>query len=256
MEDISYNKGNERLRFFDLNGKMIDEQEFISIYSKEYFLGGEGNIPEIRRSSYYIENEICKILKNGISGEDDVTKVMAWKIGRIKHKESDISKNFVFSSDWEETEKHNPSLYGKRFNLKKISEFIVSDRKKLSALAKNKPQEFLNKLRDQDIEGLGTVYMIALLFFMSGGDQPIYDRFAMAALKAVYCGICPSGSDKVSVRGLPDKKSKAFNSVVEKEYGCYIKMLSGLETDYRKCRDLDRALWVYGHLVIEKCTRR
>ena len=42
--------------------------------------------------------------------------------------------------------------------------------------------QLLIYINDNNIAGLGSVYLITLLFFITNGDCPIYDCFAMAAL--------------------------------------------------------------------------
>ena len=53
-------------------------------------------------------------------------------------------------------------------------------------------------------------------------------------------------------KGLPEKSTKGFETVMEKEMGDYIADLTFIFGDDHKLnRDVDRALWVYGHLFSE-----
>ena len=105
--------------------------------------------------------------------------------------------------------------------------------------------------RENKIVGLGSVYLINLLFFLSHGKCPIYDRFAMASLRAYEEGLSPveyKGKPPVKVPNLPDKNSKRFETICENgAYAEYIEKLDALGVDYKEDRRLDRALWVYGH---------
>ena len=47
---------------------------------------------------------------------------------------------------------------------------------------KSEPQEVINELKNNSPNGIGTVYLITLLFFISRGEYPIYDRFVKIAI--------------------------------------------------------------------------
>lgn len=141
---------------------------------------------------------------------------------------------------------------------------------------KEKQQKFLEKLTIASLEGIGSVYLITFMYFITQGEMRIYDIFAMMALDAIY----PSNvQDELSFgslnslyiganvkpRDLPQKDQLGFkklfsdNKRYNKTYQIYIKKLNqfvedynkelteGQKVTYEKCRDIDRALWVYGH---------
>ena len=115
--------------------------------------------------------------------------------------------------------------------------------------------------------GIGFVYAITLLFFISNGKFPIYDRFAHKALLALYCetdirivgeGITlPKISDK-SKSQIRETRLKSINTLLKDIYGysqnketiisphAYLPLLKNFP-DYQTNRNVDRALWVYGH---------
>lgn len=243
--------------FYDFKGEPIGVKEFIELYEPCYFIQSDNKKDEeircIRTSRYVEVEEIEPILEEGIKSRADLAKVMAWKIGKIKHKES--KEKIVYASDWELCEKENPMRYGKEMDLNTLADYILGNRDKLEVLAADKPQECLNWLRDitreNKIVGLGSVYLINLLFFLSRGKCPIYDRFAMASLRAYEDGLSPvghKGKPPVKVPNLPDKNSKRFETICENgAYAEYIEKLDALGVDYKEDRRLDRALWVYGH---------
>ena len=115
-------------------------------------------------------------------------------------------------------------------------------------MIENRPQEILNALRDNSPEGIGTIYLITLLYFISKGKYPIYDRFADLAIQAIIQKEKPGTklNHKEPVTKGDNKFDtiyidtiKPFSKRIEKAFHSYDK--------YLKNRDLDRALWVYGH---------
>ena len=115
--------------------------------------------------------------------------------------------------------------------------------------------------KDSDIKkamrGIGTVYLLTLLYFITGGATPIYDRFAMAALLVwkLRDSITIPENSIIRVEALPDKKDdKVRNILKEGLYSKYIELLSdfcgmvyGDKDKWKDDRNVDRALWVYGH---------
>ena len=87
--------------------------------------------------------------------------------------------------------------------------------------------------------------------FMSGGYYPIYDKYAFVALNAIHDGISPADSlyDPLKYTEPPAKSIKDFGKrVFEEKYQGYIDKLNKIFGDeYKKKRDIDRALWAYGH---------
>ena len=164
------------MAFYSPDGiQKLTTKEFVDYYSNAYTLDGL-KIHEIRytQSSSFVEDEISRILSDGFKNRADIAKAMAWKLGRIKHRE--CMNEFIYSSDWECCEKLNPMHYGKELDLDKLFRFIIKNKDELERITDNDPQKCLMTLRDQGIEGLGTVYLITLLFFLSHGKHPIYPK--------------------------------------------------------------------------------
>ena len=236
--------------FYDFKGEPIGVKEFIELYEPCYFIENK-KAEGIRhtQTARCVEDEVVAILNGHIESRADVAKVMAWKIGKIKHGESEDNTKIVYAADWKTCEEENPNS-GKKMDLKTLADYILGNRDKLEVLAAEKPQECLNQLRDvaEKIDGMGSVLMINLLFFLSHGKGPIYDRFAMASLIAYEDGLSPVGHNEVVLSDLPDKTDKRFETICEDGiYAKYIEKLDALGVDYKEDRRLDRALWVYGH---------
>lgn len=239
--------------FYDFKGEPIGVKEFIELYEPCYFIENK-KAEGIRhtQTARCVEDEVVAILNGHIESRADVAKVMAWKIGKIKHGESEKNRIIVYAADWKTCEEENPNS-GKKLDLNTLADYILDNRDKLEVLAAEKPQECLNQLRDvaEKIDGMGPVLMINLLFFLSHGKCPIYDCFVMASLRAYEEGLSPveyKGKPPVKVPNLPDKNSKRFETICEDGiYAEYIEKLDALGVDYKEDRRLDRALWVYGH---------
>lgn len=122
----------------------------------------------------------------------------------------------------------------------------------LKALTYKNADDFLNRINK--IDGVGSIYMITLLFFASKGQYPIYDQFADKALWAIKKDKTPR-SKVDDYKGFPDKKSNYWKKYKDDD-DSYCNRLdevaSDLREDYKGCtnehRKLDRALWVYGHM--------
>ena len=242
--------------FYDFKGEPIGVKEFIELYEPCYFIENK-KAEGIRhtQTARCVEDEIVAILNGHIENEHikfraNLAKVMAWKIGKIKHEESKKNEKIVYASDWKLCETKNPKRYGEEMDLDTLAKSMFDNRNELKKLAAEKPQECLNQLRDvaEKIDGMGPVYLINLLFFLSHGKCPIYDRFAMASLIAYEDGLSPVGHNEVVLSDLPDKTDKRFETICEDGiYAKYIEKLDALGVDYKEDRRLDRALWVYGH---------
>ena len=237
------------MEMYAIDGTKITMQEFITMYGNSYYTDQPKYVSRATQSSRFTENEIDRLLSDGIKKPIDVVHILAWKLGKIKHKESDST--FVYAKDWKNAEQYNVFRYKKVFDIKKISEYIETYICELEAEAKNNPQKVLCELRDLNVDGIGTVYLITLLYFISRGEYPIYDRFAMMSVQAILNNQKPG--DIVIVKELPEKSSSKFNRVFEEKINPFIENLKTIFGEmYKENRDIDRALWVYGHCFRNK----
>lgn len=235
------------MKFYDINGTEICKEQFVKIYGDSYFIGKKRIVNGVGQNSRYTEEEIEKVLKYGIKTPIDVVHILAWKIGKIKHSESEKKREFVYAKDWDKSESFcKVYRYGREFDINKISSYISENIGSLEKEVSESPQNVLCKLCEQSVKGIGTVYLITLMYFISRGSYPIYDRFAKKAIDAIVNDVKPGGV--IKERQLPDKTSEKFCKIMEnemKEYMCSLEAVFG--SDY-KDRDIDRALWVYGHM--------
>lgn len=247
------------MKYYLPDGTEITAKEFVNRYSEDYFLkeiGKKGLVPDLYRNSEYIEKEIEKILHEGIKDERDVARIIAWKIAKIRHRESEENQEFRYASDWVNAEQLSVTRYSKPFPLEKIAHNITNNIEKLEKLAVEDPQGLLNAINKPEYKGMGSVYLVTLLYFLSKGEYPIYDQFAMMSLTAIISGASPILGEKVAVdvkfKELPTKDSTKFSEIMKNEMAQYIKMLNDIFGDeWKTNRKIDQALWVYGHLFKE-----
>ena len=232
------------MRFYDTSKKEVSSDDFVSMYADSYYIGNEKLCKRAPQSSTYTEQEIDCILCEGIKTPLDVVHILAWKIGKIKHKDS--TDRFVYAKDWVGAESFKVYRYKKEFDIKTVSCHISDNIERLEAQAETDPQGVLNELKDLGTDGIGTVYLVTLLYFISRGKYPIYDRFAKIAVDAIIGDKRPG--EAIVYKDLPDKKSKAFDTLYDEYLLDYSRNLYSIFKDeYKENRDIDRALWVYGH---------
>ena len=112
---------------------------------------------------------------------------------------------------------------------------------KASAQNARKALEILFDCKNRSsVKQLGTVYLLAILFFISGGDYPLYDKYAHTAVKALYLGKNPKD---VFVGDAPQDSIDKIAGLYEE----YCSLLKSCFGTFSIDRALDRALWVYGH---------
>lgn len=235
------------MKFYMKDGTEISKETFIKSYNDSYYLGSSRVLNRVTQNSKYVENEIDQLLKNGIREPIDIIHILAWKIGKVRHTDSDNEKRFVYAKGWDDAENFKIKLYKNTLDVKEFVLYIIKNIAELEKLSENEPQEVLNQLKEHSPKGIGTVYLVTLLYFISKGKHPIYDRFAMMALDAISGDIKPY-SQKIKAPILPDKHSSKFKHVMDRYYKEYVEKVNKIfGSVYWKNRDIDRALWVYGH---------
>lgn len=236
--------------FYTQEKQIISEGEFLKLYGDSYYLCEPRAVSGVSQNSKKAEEIIEHILKNGISDKEDVKKILAWKIGKVDHKKSEKEQDFCFTKDWEETGMQNLKTRYHTLDLDPISSYITDNCDELRQLSITDPQEVLNRLSAIETKGLGTTYLITLLYFISGGKVPIYDRFAAMALEAITHDRKPG--EWIHINKLPDKDSKKRSGkVIDNYIEPYKMQLIDIFEDKWQCRDIDRALWVYGHSFLQ-----
>ena len=218
----------------------VQKKSFIDKYEQFYFVKEEytENEKELlgtilkNKSSYAVEEYADNVLKKLMPLDK---RVFLWKAGRLKEHEA-IRKDANSISEVKN---------GRGHKIENADEFI-SEIKKMT-LVKGKGSFKVNynsllKISEQiKLKNVGAVYLITILFFLSDKEYPIYDYFAHKAVKALYLNKKPH---EVFVGAAPDKKEK---DKVFAMYGEYIYLLDHVFGYHNIERELDRALWVFGH---------
>jgi len=199
---------------FNVYGGLISKEEFVESYSKMYYFF----------NSYDTEMEIETIYSKGYElTSEEIVKFLRWKVGDKENGDT-IRTQYGLGISADKVKK----LVG-------ISSQLNNDRDTKS---------LYEKILQQSIENIGGVYTLALISLFKKGEEPIYDRYAEVALDAVTNGT--RLRDSVNYVELPEKKKvdEIFN-----RYSIYIgKLTMHFGSDWKTNRDIDRALWTYGHL--------
>lgn len=248
-------------KFYSPAGKEIGKEEFICRYSTIYYLDYklQNDFPigalkgKASKTSRFVETEIDRLISSGMTNLKDVMHVIAWKMDRIKQKESEDSHLWVYHAHSEDTETGLiQNRQGKKIDCSNLANVILTNYDLwIDFIRKDNPQAILDILAKEAPEGIGTVYFITLLYFISLSEYPIYDQFAKKAIDAIKTGTKPNIT--ISYKELPDRNNSDFSKVGEtlKTFKNDIKEIFGYE-NYKASRDIDRALWVYGHLFKDK----
>ena len=253
-------------KFYYPNGELIEKREnFIDFYSKVYYY---------LNADIALEKEMEEILeRSGGLTKDNIVDIFRWKIGATNYNRNKL----IVESQYLQGE--NAISLMPVWDLVDDWQSDGTDKK----LQENPDSEETDKTAEDVFAKLikcpdiGPVYAITLLYFLSKGTYPIYDKFADLALKAITedtYGFTEEGNlkDLIPYSDLKDLISKEeLKAIRENEkkndakemflaYKRYISLLQTvLENDYSEYktnRDYDRALWVYGHLFNQTETNK
>ncbi len=255
FQDSKINCTFEKAYFKNSNG-----QTFQSNRKPEKEIVGIKVTPTDRSVEEYAE----KLLESG----EVCLGAAAWKMGRLFSPDGvEVKVNLEHNENDNEIIKNG---YGHRIDvneLKRYLEYLSDPETKLTALIEeyvnindadpNKKyndrfeilERIYSKMAQTDIskeerivpKNFGSVYILAMLYFLSRGGIPIYDQFAHKAVKALYAKVNPN---MIYVGSSPDKSDT--KSVVKMLLE-YIWLLEKVFGKSNIDRTIDRALWVYGH---------
>lgn len=225
------------MTFYDQNNQKITQLEWVKLFEPYYFLSGKIHGRRINRQnqgSKFVENEIEKILKNGLNSTN-VPLIIAWKIGAINHSDSEQQKTIIYKNNFYQTSELK-TLFGP-IKTADIIKYCVDNFDDLIDANKDAERLFdlLYKNRGQNSR-FGHVYCISLLYFFTQGVWPIYDRYAHTAIEAIFSG-------KLIGDIIPYRQINSWSDY-QKYYVNKMIDLFGTKNIPRK---IDRSLWVYGH---------
>ena len=211
------------MKFYDVNGISLSRESFVKIYNEKYFSDYKNNTKDLEREI----QEKCE------SGTIDLNCI-AWKFGK-------------------KTDESMTNGYGKSVSgLDEFLEFIRKNKKEFNKLlcmdeiSRENLEEVFKRLSEKSPDNFGTVYIITVMFFLSMGKIPIYDKFAHKAIKAIYFDKKPS---RVYVGQPPEKPMITESINMLYEYMWLLNQVFETWQNNGPCitREEDRALWTYGH---------
>lgn len=260
-------------RYFYPDGEEItDKMQFIEFYSKVYCYENHKH--------WDLELEMEKLLKHDkpLSGKD-IASILLWKTNGTPEKSrngefriKDFGRTIIIRDELREAHEF------KRLNEPK------RNRNETNEIDEDNEKEFVRHLvkfyylnpkssgEDGERTGIGFVYAITLLFFVTKGAYPIYDRYAHVGLKSVMEGGNPTDKQyKITEKCYrnnmfhspyrkTDKNGKkvVYEPSIDRAWEDYLeykRLLMAKEAFgdvYEKqgfhYRDIDRAIWAYGHL--------
>ena len=257
------------MKMFLLNGKhCTDINEFVTCYNNQYYWMNKG---------YFAEKKIDTLLYEYESYDPkNIYFILAWKMAGLDIKNTnDLVNNtqeniyYYKNKGWIANEfsgKNN----GRPVDFSKIIETSVESSsarkewmKKGFAEDEKGASDLLTNLADTDTKEMGAVYYLTLLYFLTASRWPIYDQFAYKAMCAIKNGKEPYIAHIDYSQRLPQKvKGKKYSEKLSpivsensvNQYREYVKFIKDFEKElpeerrYTASRDIDRALWVYGHL--------
>lgn len=240
--------------YFPNKGEITSQAEFINFYDQCYYL----------YVSPSKEKEIEEILKGSKSlNKQNIIKILEWKTG----------------GKYDNAIKRLTNPYGSisYTTICQIEE-AVKTQKRDKIMSETEAKNLLKTLLKFD--GIGPVYAITLLYFITRGQYPIYDKFAHIAIVVIYnqkqygsiiydrylnrntpLSDGPEqtvylNSIDLKEKGSNEPKGQAIDKLFSDYHDHYLTPLNTLfhceyGKDFNTDRRIDRALWVYGHLFNE-----
>lgn len=211
------------IKFYYPNGEEVKGgvEEFVRFYNGVYYY---------QNRDLRLEHTIEEILRQDKLTPENIIDILRWKIGAIGFSYRDT----MITNQWHSIDAGK--LIEEIKGTKKVNDSVCDTIKML--------------LRHDKI---GPVYAITLLYFLSKGDYPIYDQFAHIAIKVIveerpFASLVTGKELRKEFN--PDYRDPGKIFAHYKKY--YIDRLADVFGDaYKKDRDIDRALWAYGHLFSE-----
>jgi hypothetical protein len=224
------------MKFFDPNNKPISIEEWRKTYRPYYFSGGPtygGKLNSRNQSSRYVEAQIEKLLNRPPTQMltfDDLKLIMAWKLGEVNHKASESS--LVFRPEWQDGLMSRGQYRPMDFS--KAIQFLSQKMKTLDGMDAKGIFDFLPQCKSE-LPNFGNVYWLTVLYFVTRGQWPIFDKYASIAVNAILA------DTKIGT-------AVAYNpSPGWPDYLDYVAKLKTIFGHQNIPRLDDQCLWVYGH---------
>ena len=245
--------------FFPDQTECKDINQFISCYNQVYFYD--------KNTSVVAENLADDLLKKSKFEPIDVFNILAWKVDGIDTNSTISIDSLKYKRSWriEDDKFFGDNIYHK-LKIDRVITYISEKSEKWLAhwdnkeigfdpeYAQNVVSDILRVINEQTETYIGEVYIITLLYFVTKGRWPIFDQFASIAINAMNSESM-NPYDIIKDAKLPSKNTTAFSKHIT-SYGVYVDYLDFLKElqsqsiyQYVTSRDIDRALWAYGHAI-------
>lgn len=200
-------------------------------------------IYDLKPTDFNVEENIMCLLKNNHYNHI----ALAWKAGKLLW--DDENKELNFGEFDKEEEYFNG--YRARIDRKTFIDYcneLKNNKDSIIDLIEKKDwKSAYDKAQINLPKGIGPVNIINAMFFISGGKAPIYDSFVHKATRSLLFGIAPC---KIYMGVNPNKEKTDDVILMYCEYMMLLEKLFGgiiNNSNMYIPRELDRALWVYGH---------
>jgi hypothetical protein len=228
--------------FFDPMGQALNLESWGALYKEYYFRKGPKlghRIHTGNQTSQYIESEATRILNQAHPlNHQDLKFIYGWKLSQIYHGDSEQKRQVIYKPDWSQH-----LIAKERFGDKDFSSAISQLTRDMSKIQTLSPQAIFDL--HLELDNIGPVYAVTLLFFLSHGQWPIYDRYAAIAVEAITLGLVP-----------PKSEAQASQLSSWRNYDAFVNKISWIFGRQNISREQDQALWAYGHFFGRNNHRR
>jgi hypothetical protein len=227
---------------FDAQGNQISPAQWSSTYERYYFLNGPKRDGQPRnQTSPFVENQVCALLSQTTPlSRQDLILAMAWKIGLIDHSLSEARQRIEYRQDW--PTKLTAKTQFRTLDFSTSIPDLAANMPKITQMSQVNPQ-YLYDLTPRP-KGFGHVYILTVLFFVTHGRYPIYDKYAHIAALAIDQGL-PPGSYVHYREGQKWSHYQHYTNLLL-PIGRACPQQLGNPSMFIS-RPVDRALWAYGH---------
>ena len=228
----------------------LDKEGFVNQYRELYFTPEEYNVCHdykgilgVDRPLNTTDRGVEKYIYDELINNEHVIKkqYIMWKSGRLTTecleamKSADIAEKYSVKTGRGKViahfDEYMQEINGNYELMKTIDGLEIESAYKI----------LLDLNRRNEVSPFGSVYILTLMFFLSGGKLPIYDKYAHTAVKALFLTENPKD---VFVGEAPDKNDVDKVLGMYKEYRLLLREVFCKENIER---EVDQALWVYGH---------
>ncbi len=219
-------------QFFDPRGQSLDLTSWCDLYGSYYFLNGPKwgrKINSRNQTSPFVESEaICILNQTQPLNYENLKFIFGWKLGQINHRDSEQKQQVSYKLDWSQH-----LIAHMQFDTPDFSAAISWLTDQMPHIQTLTPEATFDLYRELD--KIGPIYILTLLFFLSHGQWPIYDKYAAIAVEAITLGQAPESNVRLTQLS-SWRQYKVFVNKVCWLFGCQ-----------NISREQDRALWAYGH---------